>query len=65
MGEQPTAAVAHDAGAADLVRRLAAVADVVVENFRRLVLPRHGLGDRDLAAPVAAGVLVSQPVRDG
>lgn len=31
-------------GAADLVRRLAAVADVVVENFRPSVLPRHGLG---------------------
>lgn len=37
-------------GGPELVRRLAAVADVVIENFRPSVMPRRGLGWSDLSA---------------
>jgi crotonobetainyl-CoA:carnitine CoA-transferase CaiB-like acyl-CoA transferase len=43
-----TVDIGQDAGAA-LVRRLAAQADVVVENFRPGVMERHGIGYDDLA----------------
>jgi crotonobetainyl-CoA:carnitine CoA-transferase CaiB-like acyl-CoA transferase len=43
-----TVDIGQDAGAA-LVRRLAAQADVVVENFRPGVMERHGIGYEDLA----------------
>lgn len=38
-------------GGPDVVRRLAATADILVENFRPGVMERHGLGYESLAAP--------------
>ncbi|MER7011621.1 CaiB/BaiF CoA-transferase family protein [Saccharopolyspora sp. NPDC000359] len=43
----------------DLIRRLAADADVVVENYRAGTLERHGLGYADLAAENPGLVFVS------
>jgi CoA:oxalate CoA-transferase len=45
--------------AVDLLRRLARLADVVIENFRPGVLDRAGLGYADLAAANPALVMVS------
>jgi len=46
-------------GAVDLIRRLAARADIVVENFRPGVLARAGLGYADLAATNPGLVMAS------
>jgi CoA:oxalate CoA-transferase len=47
------------AGSTQLVRRLAACADVVIENFRPGVMARHGLAWKDLSADNARLVMLS------
>ncbi|MEE2702822.1 MAG: CoA transferase [Myxococcota bacterium] len=46
-------------GSTQLVRRLAACADVVIENFRPGVMARHGLAWKDLSADHARLVMLS------
>ena len=48
---------------ADIVRRLAADADVLIQNFRPGVIERLGLGYDELAAGTAGSVLTARSAR--
>jgi crotonobetainyl-CoA:carnitine CoA-transferase CaiB-like acyl-CoA transferase len=58
-GKQSVCVNLEAPGATELVRRLAAVADVVIENFRPGVMARHGLAWKDLSADNPRLVMLS------
>jgi CoA:oxalate CoA-transferase len=58
-GKQAVCVDLEAAGGPALVRRLAAVADVLIENFRPGVMARHGLAWKDLSADNPRLVMLS------